>query len=461
MQVTRKEDVPILTHPLILFLRDTVGEADGTCGADNPAEVTAHALRPHDTWLARGGVEDNGLMAAVVAGHLATSAAHTLLAVNLRIDNGLTIQLGGLYKQRHRLAHKVCHVRHSTLGHIALQTQYQVVDDAVAVLHHGRTNLYVVTTQLDELKGIAPRLYATDATEFDRFAVTTMHNGVLGHIEDEAQGYGLDSTAGEARHRLTSGNGRTLVHGDALDGVDGRDGIGIGKVGCHGRIVDMGDVGRHLRNDGNADMALHVGSIEQHQLRVLPHVAAHARQSHLRTGEVQLDGIDTRILGHLRQFYPLLLGLSHDGGNDNLRGVVLLQSAEDVKVHLHGVLAQLLHIAEAIEVAVDAIAVDGIETWRHFLDFLKTNGLVIHTGPSCLESTRHHLVVRTDGRGGQEERILTMQTTEVHLKAGVFPRHVIRTDSAEHLLDAYGPIIVDTGLLGTLQVGIATVGYPA
>ena len=178
----------------------------------------------------------------------------------------------------------------------------------------------------------------------------------------------------------------------------------------------MGDIGRHLRNDGDLHHTLHAGGIFLHQLRTLPHVAAHAFVLHLRTREVQLHSVATGILGHLRQALPLLLVLSHDGCYDHLRRVVLLQPAQNVEVHLHGVLAQLFHVTETVEVTVHTVVVHGVETRRHLLDFLHADGLVEHARPTGVKGPRHHLVVRTDGRRCQEERILATDAAEVNLQ---------------------------------------------
>ena len=49
------------------FFRDAFSKVDGTGGADNAAEVTTDTLGADDAGLAGFAVEDNGLMAAVVA----------------------------------------------------------------------------------------------------------------------------------------------------------------------------------------------------------------------------------------------------------------------------------------------------------------------------------------------------------------------------------------------------------
>ena len=50
-----------------VFLRYAFRKVDGTGGTDDAAEVATDALGADDAGLARGAVEDDGLMAAVVA----------------------------------------------------------------------------------------------------------------------------------------------------------------------------------------------------------------------------------------------------------------------------------------------------------------------------------------------------------------------------------------------------------
>ena len=74
-----------------------------------------------------------------------------------------------------------------------LKTQLQVIDDAITVLHHSGAHLQVAAAQLDELKRVSPGLNAADTAQFQ-----VVHHGVLGHLENEAQGDGFDSASREA-----------------------------------------------------------------------------------------------------------------------------------------------------------------------------------------------------------------------------------------------------------------------
>ena len=75
-----------------LLLIHAFAEVDGTGRADLSAEVTAHTLRTDDARLAGVVVEDDSLVASVVTRNLTTSAAHTALAVDDGIDNGVAVE---------------------------------------------------------------------------------------------------------------------------------------------------------------------------------------------------------------------------------------------------------------------------------------------------------------------------------------------------------------------------------
>ena len=76
---------------LLLFLGDTFCHANGTCWTNQTAEVAAYTLSADNARLTRLGVEADGLMTAVHARGVATSAADTLVTVNLWIDDSLAV----------------------------------------------------------------------------------------------------------------------------------------------------------------------------------------------------------------------------------------------------------------------------------------------------------------------------------------------------------------------------------
>ena len=207
---------------------------------------------------------------------------------------------------------------------------------------------------------------------------------------------GFHSTPRQSRNRALPRHIAAVVHGNALDGIDGTNGIGTSKVRCHGRFIDMGDIWRHLGNNRDTHSTLNMCGKEQHQLRVLPHVASHASKAHLRTREIELQGVHTGLLGHLGKLYPFLLGLTHDRCHHNLAWIIFLEPPQYVEVNLGGILAKLLHVAQGVEVASLALAVNDVEAWRHLVDVLQADGLEEHSCPAGVEGAGYHLIVSTN-----------------------------------------------------------------
>ena len=94
-----------------------------------------------------------------------------------------------------------------------------------------------------------------------------------------------------------------------------------------------------------------------------------------------------------------------------------------------------------------------------------------HACPAGIEGTRHHLVVGAYGRRGEEERILAGDAAESDGEGSVLDRDlgiansvfyigIVLVDAVHHLFDADGPVVVDAGLLGTLQVAVAAILHP-
>ena len=127
--------------------------------------MTADAFGTDKSGLARLLIKDNSLMTTVVARQLAASATHTQFLIELRIDDGITVQIVRFQELLQTLTYEVVELGDAALRHIASQAEYEVVDDAVSVLHHSGTHLYVVAPQLDELQGVAPHLDAANAAQ--------------------------------------------------------------------------------------------------------------------------------------------------------------------------------------------------------------------------------------------------------------------------------------------------------
>lgn len=130
--------------------------------------MAPHTLASHDTRPSCDAIEGDGLMTAILTRHIATSTAYTLVSINLGIDYRLTIELRWWHKVGKFFADDFFKMADTPLAEIMLKSQYEVVDDAVAILHNRRTHLHITATQLDEIKRIAPRLYSAYSTEMYR-----------------------------------------------------------------------------------------------------------------------------------------------------------------------------------------------------------------------------------------------------------------------------------------------------
>ncbi len=179
--------------PLFVFaFGDTLGDADGAGGAYEAAQVAADALATHEMGFPIV-TEGDGLVAAVHTGNIAPATTDAILSVEDGEYYGIAVQVVGRNKGGKPLTHQGGEFGDASARHVVLKTQLEVIDDAVAILHHGGAHLQVAAAQLDELKRVSPGFNAADTAQFQ-----VVHHGVLGHLEDEAQGDGLDSTAREA-----------------------------------------------------------------------------------------------------------------------------------------------------------------------------------------------------------------------------------------------------------------------
>ena len=127
--------------------------------------MAAHALGAHEVGLAVV-AEGDGLVAAVHTGDVAPAAADALVAVEDGEDYSIAVQVVGRNKVGQLLAHERRQLGDATAGHVVLKTQLEVIDDAIAVLHHGGAYLQVAAAQLDKLKRVSPGLNAADTAQF-------------------------------------------------------------------------------------------------------------------------------------------------------------------------------------------------------------------------------------------------------------------------------------------------------
>ena len=148
-QQTLAAHVPISNIYSILF-RHSVRLTDCAGGADKAAEMTTDTFLTDDTRFAVFS-EGDSLVAAVLAGYITTAAADTFLAVNLRENHRLAVEVGWQDDVFQFFTNEFLQLRNTALLHIMLQAEFKVVNDAVTVLHDRRAHLYVAASELDEL----------------------------------------------------------------------------------------------------------------------------------------------------------------------------------------------------------------------------------------------------------------------------------------------------------------------
>ena len=191
----------------LLRFSKTLCRANRSGRTHKATQVAANAFCADDVRLASLEVELYSLMSAIPTRRVAPAAAYALRAVNLWQNNGLAVQFVRRYEPAEFLAHYCVKTAYSAHTHVMLQARYEVVDYAVAILHHGRANLHVSAAQLNVFQGIAPRLNSANAAELHVF-----HYLVLCHFEDEALRYRLYCTTRIARDGLAVGHGSPLAH---------------------------------------------------------------------------------------------------------------------------------------------------------------------------------------------------------------------------------------------------------
>ena len=135
---------------IFLFLIDAFGSSDGSRRTYESAEMAANAFGSDKPWAAGFVIEYYGLMTTVIARHLTASASNAQFRVKLGIDDGLAVQVIGVQEFWNLFAYKLAEFRDAALNHVSLESENEVVDNAIAILHDGRTNLHIITPQLYE-----------------------------------------------------------------------------------------------------------------------------------------------------------------------------------------------------------------------------------------------------------------------------------------------------------------------
>lgn len=140
-------------------------------------------------------------MAAIGTGNYAAAAANALGCVKAWINHRCAVKVMREVELGQKFSYKVFQFGYAPFGHIILQTQNHVINDAVSVLHYCCADLHVVTAQLDEFQSVTPGLDAAYAAELD-----ILEDGVLCHCQDVPKGDRLHSVAGVSGTSLASVN---------------------------------------------------------------------------------------------------------------------------------------------------------------------------------------------------------------------------------------------------------------
>ena len=127
--------------------------------------MTTNAFLADKMRLAGVVIESDGLMTTILTRDVTTATADAFLTVEQRENHRLTVKIGRQHKRWKQLTDKVFKMLNTSFCHVGLHAHHQIVDDAVALLHHSGTNLHVAAAHLDELQGVVPRFNAADATE--------------------------------------------------------------------------------------------------------------------------------------------------------------------------------------------------------------------------------------------------------------------------------------------------------
>ena len=357
----------------------------------------------------------DGLVAAVRAGDFTAAAADALLAVKPGKDHRIPLQYirrtaQGIQSQ----ADSLLDTGKALLRQVQVQAFLQIVNDPVAVLHHGGSHLDRPAAQQDEFQGILPGLYAAHGGK-----VHPAQRRVLPQFGDKAQGDGPNGVPAVAAHGALTVHGRRrdegvqVDAGDRFDGVNGGNAVRAAAFCRLGGGTHAGNVWRQLRQHRNMAGPFGCRGEFLHQLRHLADIRPQAALGHVRAGKVQLHRVRAVFLAQVRQFAPFRLVLAHDGGENELARILCLQAAEYLHVLGHAVVGKLLDILKAHDAS--AIAGDGGKTGRCLVDVHGTDGLEADPRPARLEGALAHIVGAGDHRGGEQKRVFKRNTAQLAL----------------------------------------------
>ena len=274
---------------------------------------------------------------------------------------------------------------------IQVQSRFQIVNNAVAVLHDGRRNLDASRSHEDKFKRVFPCLNATHGAQ-----VHIGERRIVSHLRDKAQRDRLHGISAVSAHRghPMHGRGRNVGVGvdpdDTLDRVDSCNAIGAASHSrfCGGaHAVHVGSEFCQDRNPGSPSC----GSRKPlHKLWHLSDIRTEPALSHIRAGEIQFDRIGAVLLAQPRQSLPVLIILPHYGGQNEFARVILLEPAEDLHVLLYAVIRELLNILKPDDTAV--VTGDCGKARRSLVDLHGADRLKGSACPARFKGPRAHII---------------------------------------------------------------------
>ena len=352
-------------------------------------------------------------MAAVRAGNHAASAADALLPMKFREYDRVTLQhIGGIADGIQGKASRFLHAGKAFFSQIIVEPGFEIVDDAVAILHHRRRDLNASGAQQNEFQRVRPVLHAAHGAQMH-----ALQRRVLPQLGNEAQRDWFDRIAAVAAHRghaVYRGGGDIgmgIDPDDTLDRIDGGDPVRTAAFGRLGRGAHDRHIGCELGKDRELCTPSRCGGEALHQLRRLADIRAQAAVRHVGAGEVQLDGVRAVFLAETGELLPLRIILAHNGGQNEFGRIFHFQAAKDLHVFRHAVVGELLNVFEADDTA--AISRDGGEAGRCLMNIKGTDGLEGRACPARLKGAGAHIIGAGHHGGGEQERVLQRHTAEL------------------------------------------------
>src|SRR5438094_1486036 len=273
-------------------------------------------------------------------------------------------------KVRQALADNLLDRVKTFVSHELCQAVLQLIDHLHALKHHAGANLHGRSAQEHEFDRVVRVFDSADAADRNSF------RQAQSELTDHAQSNGFDCLSRiTAGHRVTfdgwhGPQGIEIDADDRKDCVDGRDALCAATNGGQRRLLDVCNVWSHLRPHGNLRDFCDPTSYFFSQVRMLTHLRSHLAFGHtVRTREVQLERINTRVLNEAGQFLPALFTiLFHDRSDEDVVRILFFNLSEFFQPDLYRPIGNQFDVLEANHLAVVARA--QLAVTRHDVDDL-------------------------------------------------------------------------------------------